>query len=463
MNPLSTSPEAAGFDLGLGYLAATLREAGHEPDLLLRPLTAGEFREHLRRHPPGLVGIKILAAAIPDARRTIAMVRETLGAPVVVGGPQVTGDPLGILDALPADLAIQGDGDWALPALVSSLAAEGKGLEAVPGLVRREGEGLRVNPLAGVDDLDRLPYPAWDLMPPARHATLVAKRLPAASLLITRGCSHQCTYCAEGIRPLRFRSVENVMGEIRLLVERFGVREIQFLDSNFLFNRRYIKRFCQAVLDSGLDLVFSAPNGMRIESLDAETAMLLGRIGLYRVNLGIESGSREVLEAVNKRVTPEVFRDKVPLLRRHGVEVVGNFMVGFPGETRAQMEESLALALELDLTGLNVSVYTPMPGTELHRDLLARGRLPPGVAPGHNYVNYENTLSELAPAELRRFRNRFALRFLLRWRMVPILWRLLRHQGIRRTLFRRIGVMYLRRLRAQARAGEAIAIAGLLG
>jgi radical SAM superfamily enzyme YgiQ (UPF0313 family) len=237
------------------------------------------------------------------------------------------------------------------------------------------------------------------------------------------------------------------MEEIHLLVKRFGVREIQFLDSNFLFSKRFIISFCEAVLHSDLDLAFCAPNGMRLESLDEEVCRLLARIGFYRANLGVESGSPEILRMVQKHAVPDQFRRKVPLLRKQGIYVVGNFMLGFPGETRDQMEQTLGLALSLDLSGANFAIYTPFPGTPLYEGLVKLGKLEANrTFRNYNYVTYDNELSALSARDLRRFRNWCAFRFLFRWRTVRTLAGVLKDRRLLGSIIKRVYGMYIQKL-----------------
>jgi radical SAM superfamily enzyme YgiQ (UPF0313 family) len=188
-----------------------------------------------------------------------------------------------------------------------------------------------------------------------------------------------------------------------------------------------------------------------MEHLDDEVCGLLAQIGFYRVNLGIESGSREVLDGVQKRMDLSRVPEKVALLRRHGIYIVGNFMLGFPGETRAQMELTLKLALALDFTAANFSIYTPMPGTRLYETLVAQGKIPRETEfKNYEFVSYENRLSELSPDELRSFRNYCLRRFLLRPRTVSTLYRLHRDGILWKNLGHRLYFMYVGKMLAKS-------------
>lgn len=443
------SDELAFCDLGLGYLATPLRDAGHEVNLLLTPLSEESFTYLVKKFKPDVIGIKVLSSGVQNTARTIELIRRIHHCLIVIGGPHITGDPDGALELMPADYAFQGEADRSFPAFIQllddgSLAGH---LDDIPGLVRREGGRIKRNPPDMIRNIDSLPLPAWELMPPGDHQSLVCRRTPAAPLIASRGCTDSCTFCVEGANRLRIRSVNSVMKEIRLLVEVYGVREIQFLDSNFVFSKKYLMELGQAILDAGLDIAFCAPNGTRLEAIDDDVARMLERIGFYRANIGIESGSQEMLTTLSKRLDLDILPEKVALLRHYGILVVGNFMLGFPNESVDQMRKTLELALALDLTGANFAIYTPLPGTPLYNSLMHRKALSgKNNFQGYNYVVYRNSLSELSPSALRRFRLWCIFRFLSRPRTLMILYGLLADRDMRRSLLKRIYGMYIQKI-----------------
>lgn len=446
MNPITTSKELEFCDIGLGYLASGLRQAGHDVKLLLRSVGEEEFRHLLARERPDILGLKVLTSNVYEAIRTVKLVRAATNSLIVIGGPHVSGDPSRVLDYISADYGLQGEADRSFPAFVSLLEAGSpvQKIERLPGLIYRKDSTINVNSADMISNLDSLPFPAWDLMPPGKYQSLVYKQRPAASIMTTRGCSSRCFFCAESYKELRHRSVENVLAEVKYLAERFNVCEIQFLDSNFIARKDYIKALCHLILENKLSLAFCAPNGSRLEWVDEEICTLLARIGFYRVNVGIESGSPEILRMVGKGSNFARVSEKIACFRKHGIQVVGNFMLGFPGETREQMKKTLELALSLDLTAVNFSIYAPMPGTRLYGDLVGKGKLD-AVQDFRNYdfVSYENRLSELSPAELKQFRNRCFLRFVVRWKTLKVLYELFRSGMLGNNLFQRVYWMYI--------------------
>lgn len=443
------SDELAFCDLGLGYLAAPLRDAGHDVNLLLTPCSEESFTCLVKEFQPDVIGIKVLSSGVQNTARTIELIRRIHHCLIVIGGPHISGDPDGALELMPADYAFQGEADHSFPAFIQLLndGSLAEHLDEIPGLIRLEDGRIKRNPPDMIRDIESLPLPAWEMMPPADHQSLVCRRTPAAPLIASRGCTDSCTFCVEGTRRLRIRSVSSVMREIRLLVETYGVREIQFLDSNFVFSKKYLMELGQAILAAGLDVAVCAPNGTRLEAIDDDVARMLARIGFYRANIGIESGSQDMLTALSKRLDLKILPEKIALLRHHGILVVGNFMLGFPDESIDQMRKTLELALTLDLTGANFAIYTPLPGTPLYSSLLHKKILSgKNQFRGYNYVVYRNNLSELSPSALRRFRLWCIFRFLVRPRTLMTLFGLLTDREMRRSLLKRIYGMYIQKL-----------------
>ncbi|MFH1085602.1 MAG: radical SAM protein, partial [Chloroflexota bacterium] len=323
-----------------------------------------------------------------------------------------------------ADYGLCGEGELGLLALVRVLASsalEAESLACIPGLIWRDGDATRLNPSHYVDDLDTLPFPAWELMPPASFPgppfNGYSRRHPIAPMILTRGCPHLCTFCGAATvngRRLRTRSAENILAELRLLITRYGVREIQFYDSNCADRFGPLRAVLRQIIAEGIDITWSAPNGIRVDAVDAELVDLMRRSGCFQVNVGIESGSPRIQRQIRKNLSLDTVRRAVGLLRGAGIEVVGFFMLGFPGEMRADIRQTLALAMELPLTGASFSIYCPLPGTEDYATTFRAGRPDHAVLDSFDFVSYENNLSGVPAAELRAIQRRAYVQFHLR-------------------------------------------------
>jgi len=415
-------------DLGLGYLAACLQREGHSLALSLNDgkfKTSSAFAEFIRREDFDLVGIKVICDSLLAAEKTIDLIRRSgSNVKVIVGGPQVSGDPYRIFDYLSgADYAFCGEAEIGLVEFVKNLE---KGelseniLTNIPNLVWRNGTETEVN-RREFADINDLPFPSWELMDPAKFPPLpfngYSRRFPIAPLILTRGCPFRCTFCGAGAVngfQIRSRSVDNVLEEIRLLTGQYGVREIQFFDSNCAHPKGPLREICRRIISENIDITWCAPNGIRIDSIDRELVDLMKSSGCFQVNVGIESGSARILKKIKKGISINLVRDRVSLLRQGGIEVNGFFMIGFPGETHQEIMKTISFALELPITAAAFSILNPLPGTEIY-DQVYGGKLPKAETINTlNFIDYKNNLSEVPYEKLRNIQRKAFLKFYLR-------------------------------------------------
>jgi anaerobic magnesium-protoporphyrin IX monomethyl ester cyclase len=421
-------------DLGLGYLAQALRTNTVHPadvSLLINNLRLcdREFTDYLRASDFSLVGLKVFATNVSAARRTIALVRAALPqARVVVGGPQPTGDAEHILEYIPADFGFAGEAELGLPEL-ARLVDESRGgeispqaLRAVPGLIWKHGGSTLQNPVRVPENLDELGAPAWDLMPPAsfpyQRDMAFSLRSPIASFITSRGCPFQCTFCSVAQTPVRQRSVENVMQELTMLHTRYGVREFHMLDNSCGHRADLLIAFCRALIESKLDITWNTSMGMRATSINAEVLSWLKKSRCTHIWVGIESGSPRILEQIKKRITVEDAEQAVKLANRARLGVTGYFMLGLPGETRADIQNTIDFSMKLGLQGAVFNIFTPVPGTPIYRDLAAKGRISPSDFDSMDQKYYRNSFTELDPEELIALRRAAYWRFHLRPRII---------------------------------------------
>ncbi|HDZ59663.1 MAG TPA: radical SAM protein, partial [Actinobacteria bacterium] len=345
--------------LGLGYLAACVQQRGHEVallDLARRRLGAESGVRELALLKPDLIGISILSTAYLPAQELIAAIKQKLpSVPLVIGGPHVTAVPDDALKNLGVPLGIIGEAELVFPRVVDALAAgrspDGE-LASVCRLVGDEVSCSRRSPF--IEDLDSLPFPAWELMDPRTYPDLphqlLSRKFPVGSVMTSRGCPFDCTFCASTTlwgKRWRTRSPENVVDEIEMLVKDYQVQEIHFEDDNFTLKRSHAAAICEEMLRRGLDIVWSTPNGVRIDSLDDELLDLMQRSGCYALGFGIESGSQKVLDINHKRLNLEKVAGKVEMVKGHGIETNGFFIIGLPGETVDTIKETVCFALKV--------------------------------------------------------------------------------------------------------------------
>lgn len=422
--------------LGLGYLASIARDLGHEveiADFIKDEIPPGDFRDWVKGRKYDLIGFQMMTYDLSNVRSYLEILQAMDPRPVtLIGGSHPSGDPQGVLIQLPqADYAMRGEAETAFPKFLDLLA--GRRSEAdVPNLVYREGGEIRTNPVELPQDLNALPFPAWDLMdprtyPPAPHGAF-AKSFPFAPIIITRGCPCRCTFCSGAAitgGKLRERSVENVLAEIDLLGSRYGVHEIMVEDENFTLRRGLLERFCEALIRRRPRTSWSCPSGVRVDTLTPELVRLMEASGCHSLSLGLEFGTQRMLDLTCKRSSLPLIREKVGLFRTSSIRLTGFFLLGCPGETEEDIRETVRFSRTLPLHRVQYNNFMPLPGSEMYDDLIKSGRITrESLDTDHFFVHDEGYVPDgMKPGALKSIQRNAYLRFYLRPR---IIYRLLR-------------------------------------
>lgn len=415
-------------DIGLGYLATGLRSAGFAPIIHVPDAKGWDTQRAVkaaRDNSADLVGIKVMTADLGACRQLHAALRQSLPQlPVIVGGPHVSGAKEAVFAQFHGlEYAFVGEADRSFPKFVALLRRHDfrpplEALKSIPGLMWRNNGQIRTNPPDIIEDLDTLGWPAWDLLEPEEtHVpfnVFYSKRQPIVGITTARGCTSHCTYCSihliEG-RRYRARSPEHILDEIELLVKRHGVREIQFVDSNCIQDKARMIKICHGIIERKLDIAWSCPNGVKAGSVDDELAGWMSKSGCHFVFLGIETGSPRIQKKIRKGLNLAQLPDKIAILKRNGINVGGFFMIGFPDESREEITNTVNLALSLDIDVAAISVFVPLPGSEIF------GQLPSDVTSGYTdcvFQNASNDLSQVSSKELLTIAGRAFIRLSLK-------------------------------------------------
>jgi len=354
------------FPLGLGYIAACLKRAGHTvsifiPDSFRMPMKR-VWRE-LEDFKPDLVGISALTQNFMEARLVAGEAKRRFGCPVIMGGPHPTALPRSTLLGLPElDAVIVGEGELPMLALAEEFDRSGRlDLEKVPGAAYLRNGEFTANPRPEfISDLDALPYPAMEL--------LSGKATPFGNhkVLTSRGCPGQCNFCANICMGKKFRphSPERVVAEIERLVRDHGAFYIQLPDDCFSADPKRVHRICDLIIEKRLKVYWEA-NG-RVNTLqDEELVAKMKRAGCERVLLGIETGSQKINDIMRKGTTLEMAEKCCALMNKHGIGTFTTFIIGNEGETLETIGETLAFSRKIKSTIAYFTILIPYPGTPI--------------------------------------------------------------------------------------------------
>ncbi len=382
-------------DLGLGYLAAAALRGGHAVRVIdWNPrLTPEQYRRRLRQVRPRAVGIKVFTVNFLAVRQTMAMIREELpDATLIIGGPHPSMAPAEFLfEEFPdTDLALRGEAETALPQLLEQLREVGYqrwridevmgSFSEIKGLVWRQDGQVRANPSA-FEDIRSIGLPAWDLIDPNQSCHFpidpAAGRRNAhvAPLVATRGCPFECSFCAAhhiNSRRDRRREVGEFVDEIGFLSGRYGTTQFVITDSSFLIDHRWVRQVCEEIMKRNLDIRwechYEVQGRIDLDGMD-RLLKLMWRAGCRKLGFSPETVAPHVIERVKKNYDPQALRGMHRLARQHGMDTMGFFMIGLPGETAPDVDLTIRYGLSEPYDKRFFSVLIPLPGTEIYEDL----------------------------------------------------------------------------------------------
>ena len=343
-----------------------------------------------------VVSISAFSMESPQAFALARAVKEKIpGVTVLLGGPFPSSDPAGALKESAIDAVVQGEGEQALLQILNSLEETGE-ITICQGVVIRQNGGIAGQGNPGLmEDLDALPLPAWDLIDmhnyhhnPKKRPLMnrLPKNRKGASIFTTRGCPYGCTYCHNIFgKKTRKRSTESVIAELKMLYHEFGVRELEILDDIFNYDIKRAKHIFDIMYKEGLKFFITFPNGLRAELMDEELVDKFKRGGVYWVTFAIESGSPRIQKEIRKKLNLEKAKRNIELVAGSGINVNGFFMMGFLGETEADIMKTIRFAESTRLIIASFFILTPYPNTEVYRQAEQAGFNMTG-----NFYDYHN-------------------------------------------------------------------------
>jgi anaerobic magnesium-protoporphyrin IX monomethyl ester cyclase len=385
--------------IGLAYLAAIARQAGHDVSAVEGIFLGNPKRiaHAVAATRPDVVGTTTVTQDRLAAIETIRQIR--LACPdafLVVGGSHFTHSTIDALESVPAiDAVVMGEGEQTFNELLEHLP-DRDNLGDIQGLAWRDKSGQVITnaPRPLIQDLSTLPIPAWDLFGPGAYkqsASQLASRNKASrfelvtGVMTSRGCPQQCVFCANGV-PTKVRFLDPVLAvdQLQYLADHYGVTGLDILDDNFLASNDHVIALCEELLRRGCNFTWWA--GARLKNLDEDVLRLMKRAGCKTINFGVETGTNEVLREIRKGITTEEMLEAMDVVARVEFERVGCcLIVGLPGETPDTLDRTMTFLRELQaqippanwerktLIGQLPLIY---PGTGLEQRAHQEGALP---------------------------------------------------------------------------------------
>lgn len=359
--------------LSLAWSAAIAEKAGHEAviiDARTLDLSMSDTVRILKDFKPDVIGYMITTYMAQDTLRWIRYIKERVPVPVIVGGYNLRVYPRETLSHPEIDFGIVEQAYYTLPALLSELEKSSPDFSLVPGLVYRQKGRVEITDHPQKIVFNDFPMPARHLLPNHLYAEFPTERKNFTVMVTSLGCPFKCVFCEAGRTEYNPRSAEKVVAEFEECFNKFGIREIDIFDYEFTGDRRRIVEICQALIEKKIDMIWACRS--RIDTVDAELLRFMYDAGCRRIYYGIESGSQEMLDRMNKGITLEQVRDIVAISKKIGIRVLGFFIIGGPQETKKTVKQTVRFAKELDLDYVQFSKCTAKPLTSLWREMVKK-------------------------------------------------------------------------------------------
>lgn len=359
--------------LGLAYLTSFLRSRGHEVSVLDGfDLGLEEIVSRAKATDPEVIGITCNTQTRHEAFRLAKLLKiEIPHIRTVAGGPHVSALPDQVLRHYPQiDFVVREEGELTFCHLLQAMRS-GEDYDQVNGIsFRKAGAIVHNQDRDLITDLDTIPFPAiedfdLDTYPQWEDMSGELKKLHKAPMITSRGCPYNCIFCYGSFwrRRYRWRSPTNVVDEIERL-HNHHVRYIRFHDDCFTLVKKRVLQICDELSKRKLDdLVWACT--VRADSLDAEMLGRMKTAGCHLINIGVESGSPEILQNIKKGTTVDEIRLAFKIAREVGLQTRAHIMVGNPGESRATLNDTVKLLLSIRPDHVVVGRTVVMPATEL--------------------------------------------------------------------------------------------------
>lgn len=373
--------------VGLGYLAAVLKKQGIDVSVVDAKLDRLDFGQTIKRIMdlnPGMVGITAmtheikLAAALAEEIRKLSP--DTF---IALGGVHVTALPEETLKKNEAfDIGVMGEGEMLLPELVRLVEKGGRDFSGLTGVAfRKDGQVVISGASGRIEELDELPFPAWELFPRAGDYIIVT----------SRGCPYSCIFCMQASgKRVRRRSAPNVVAEMENALALKKPNRFMFFDETFALDKKRVHDICDLLIKKRLNKKIKWSATTRVDSVDKELLQKMKDAGCDHIEFGVESGNEEVLKKIKKGITIEQAVNAVKIAKDLDLHTEIGFILGHPDETAETAYQTIYLASRLNTNYVQLGIMVPYPGTEVAE--MAQKGLGGYKLLSHNWSDYNKQL-----------------------------------------------------------------------
>jgi anaerobic magnesium-protoporphyrin IX monomethyl ester cyclase len=363
--------------LGILYVSAFLKENGIDNNIFDTTFSSkDELKKYLINEQPDYVAIYINLMTKINVLEIIKFIKSTESiskAKIILGGPEIRYNTNDLLEH-GADYLVIGEGEATTLALINKLENKNEiDLSNVNGICYKNNEGkiIFTPERTLINNIDELPFPnrggieisdyqkAWK----TRHG------LDAVSVSTMRGCPYTCRWCSRAVYGLTYRrrSPEKVVEELRHIKNNYNPDTIWFVDDVFTISHKWLSRFNEELKKSNLKIKYECIT--RADRMNEEVIKTMKESGCFRVWIGAESGSQRIIDAMDRRVKVEQVSEMIQLSRKYGIEAGTFIMLGYPGETENDIEETISHLKKSNPDHFTITVAYPIKGTEFFGEI----------------------------------------------------------------------------------------------
>ena len=364
--------------LGLLHLAAQARLDGYEPSIIeadVQGLTAAQVANRVIHARPHYVGITLFTVGVWQAAELSRRIKAACpDIKILVGGPHISSMGYETLKRFPEfDVAVVGEGEVILSQLLRKLD-NNQSPRDVPNIIYREDGEVKLTRHESIRvPMDELPPPAWDLLPafPRAYIPMVYSypRGPVGTIAASRGCPFHCKFCDTSTfgAAVRAYSPQKVFEQMVHLKERWGVNHVLFVDDLFVASRKRTEELCRLIVKNRLKMTWTC--SARVDCVRPDLLKIMKKAGCWEIEFGLESGSNELLQKMEKQARVERGEQAVNWTHQAGIRTKGLFMLGYPGENAQTIQLTKEYVARLPMHVMNLTKFTPYPGSPIYQEL----------------------------------------------------------------------------------------------
>jgi radical SAM superfamily enzyme YgiQ (UPF0313 family) len=375
------------FPLSIGYLISSLHNTfpnveSEVYDMALTHATNEELADYLQDNKFTMICLGFLSARFKETIEPLCKVinQHKKDSVLILGGHGASGLPEWILQKTQADIVCLGEGEEVIPEIYDT-CVNGKSLLNIDGIAFRNGNKITINPKRKpIKNLDSLPYPYWEKFDMSRYTTNIKLALMEDNdkcfpMISTRGCSNACTFCYRMHRGIAVRSIPNIIEEIKILNQIYGVSYVFFFDEMWILTKKRVYEFAKALKDNNLNIKFNI--NARVEIIDENIIKCLKDSGCVFINYGFEGNQQNILDTMKKNATVEQNYHAAEITYKYDLGMGINVLWGFKGDNEETLRKNVDFVKQFSKFDQirTVRFPTPYPICELYNQAIADGKL----------------------------------------------------------------------------------------